>query len=381
MNKKFALIIAIVFIIASISVVQPALGKMVIKNRMIGSTASTSIIKLLNKGNYTTPLHDDKGILGNVTVWIDSGYIFVKYITVKGFMINQTYLQIADNFQDIPQYHGNLLPEQFEYQTKHNPSVKEYTYKIKDEDKKNTNLYIAANAIVSLKIYTGGLEYVEEHLPDEAIVKAVHATSIPPYNQSYFKTILTGDTFIDGEYKGWCIDLDSSMIDNHVFTANVYSSYETIPDGLIEKPWNLDLVNYIINQDYVGKQSQCDGFYTYGDVQRAIWELLEDQQTDTYYLGPWQQCKVDEILADANANGEGYYPCCNNPCQTYKVAIILEPVNKTDGQVSIIEYIIPCIVIEYDHHSVWGKGLIFPGSDSEGEFFIYFKILYGKINL
>ena len=49
-------------------------------------------------------------------------------------------------------------------------------------------------------------------------------------------------------------------------------------------PWDLNgeqpglfcKTNWIINQNFVGKSSGCDGAYTYGDVQWAIWQLVDE---------------------------------------------------------------------------------------------------------
>jgi hypothetical protein len=229
-----------------------------------------------------------------------------------------------------------------------------FTYKIKDTYHPSLPLYVAANAIVCKRI--NFLEYLEENLPNVVVVKAIHATTIPPFIQSYFKTLVIGPYFNDRIYNGWCVDLDSNMIDHEYFCASVYSSYEPLPDGIIEKPENLDLVNYVLNQRHIGKPSNCGGSYTFGDVQRAIWELIEDHQSDTAYLGPWNQCRVDEIIADAYAYGEGFVP---SPGQT--TAIILKPTNKLDGQISIIELTIHCEFGRVSRNA-WGAGLEFPGN-------------------
>ncbi len=41
---------------------------------------------------------------------------------------------------------------------------------------------------------------------------------------------------------------------------------------MIEKPYNFDLVNWILNQNFVYKNAGGTGNYTYGDIQRAIWD-------------------------------------------------------------------------------------------------------------
>jgi hypothetical protein len=135
-----------------------------------------------------------------------------------------------------------------------------------------------------------------------------------------------------------------------VYTANIYSSYEELPISLIEFPENLDLVNWILNQGFVGQPSLCDGIYTYGDVQRAIWVLVEDNPSASG-LDSWSQCRVDEILAAAYANGEGFEPGCGDI-----IGVILAPVGGE--QVIIVE-----VVIECGCETAWGDGEDFPGKN------------------
>lgn len=202
---------------------------------------------------------------------------------------------------------------------------------------------------------------LEIYLPNTATMEITFPYSGGP---SYFPEVtITGGTFLDGVYSGWCVDTDHNIFQNTPYTVEVYSSYETI-DGLVENPENIDLVNWILNQGYVGQNVQdafpetfCTGTITYGDVQRAIWALIEDGQA-TSGLGPWSQCRVDEILAAAYAYGEGYEPGCGDI-----VAIILAPVNGTQviiAQVVIAELTILCETVE---ETAWGDGEDFPGKN------------------
>jgi len=101
---------------------------------------------------------------------------------------------------------------------------------------------------------------------------------------------------------------------------------------MVENPDHLDLVNWIINQDYVGEAAPDGlGTYTYGDVQRAIWTLVEDGNS-TSGLGAYSQARVDVIVAQATANGEGFVPGCGQ-----FVAVILQPVEPGDAQVTIAQ--------------------------------------------
>ncbi|MEM9003726.1 MAG: SdrD B-like domain-containing protein, partial [Cyanobacteria bacterium P01_F01_bin.86] len=116
------------------------------------------------------------------------------------------------------------------------------------------------------------------------------------------------------------------------FAANVYSSYDPAVTGdglggLIEKPENLDLVNWILNNT----EGVLSGFTT-AEVQLAIWELLDDTPPSSddvvglnAFFGGFTQANVDQIKALAQANGEGFVPGAGD-----KVGVILVP-DGNDG--------------------------------------------------
>ena len=94
-------------------------------------------------------------------------------------------------------------------------------------------------------------------------------------------------------------------------TADVYSIYETLPDGLFLGQEKLEMVNWIINQDFVGKPGAgaCGVNYSSWNVQGAIWVLLG--QDSTAQLGPCSRQIYDLALA----NGPGFVPACTLPAR------------------------------------------------------------------
>jgi hypothetical protein len=66
---------------------------------------------------------------------------------------------------------------------------------------------------------------------------------------SYFDVTISGGTLLDGTYDDYCVDSERGIDRDFPYMANVYSSYETLPPGVVDYPENLDLVNWIINQD------------------------------------------------------------------------------------------------------------------------------------
>jgi len=305
--------------------------------------------------------------VGDVLIWNDADNLYVKYVIEDptpsdprdDWHITETHLAVGDNFdEDIPTTgSGNPKIGHFPYSMFHDPSVSEYTYTIPltDVDLSFGELaYIAAHAVVC---QYGGLDGLEYSLPPSVTMKVQYPQA---GGQAYFPNVtVTNGGFLNGSYPGWCVDTDNTIGQNTNYTANVYSSYESLPAGTVEFPENLDLVNWILNQNYVG-QTSPNGFgtYTYGDVQRAIWTLVEDNLS-TAGLGNWNQNRVDEILAAAYASGENFEPGCDE-----YVAVVLVPVAGTTpqqiiiAQVTLIELQILC---ETRCETAWGYGTGFPG--------------------
>ncbi|OKH17512.1 SdrD B-like domain-containing protein [[Limnothrix rosea] IAM M-220] len=122
-------------------------------------------------------------------------------------------------------------------------------------------------------------------------------------------------------FDAYCIDADRG-IDSRPnvtvpYTAEVYSSYDplissltttpTSGEAVIENPDNLDLINWIINQNFEGETSGIGSAFSSDDVQVAVWTLL-DGTLPTFATPDFNQARVDEIVSLAQANGEGFVP-------------------------------------------------------------------------
>ena len=157
---------------------------------------------------------------------------------------------------------------------------------------------------------------------------------------------------------GYCLDAEAPLSAGVEYTANVYSSYEELPDslkhqppdgpddGVIFNPDSLDIINWIINQNFEGRASSGFGTFTSGDVQQAIWSFVDDGGT-AGQLGPFDQDRIDEIKSLAQANGVGFSPSYDyqnyfGEQVTGKMAVILAPEDNngdglSDAQILIAE--------------------------------------------
>jgi hypothetical protein len=287
---------------------------------------------------------DSVGV-GDALVWNDGENLYVDFAIDTGlddaWCITQTHVAVGTSVADIPQtMKSNPIPGQFEYAAAHD-CVTWYREVIPlGSWGVGTDLVIAAHADVETLGGVGGL-----NLPDRVTMKVDW-----PGGDSYFNMTVAGGTVLDGVHDAFCIDSEHRIEFGQWYDADVYSSYEPLPPGTVAYPENLDLVNWIVNQGFVGTASPGGhGIYTYGDVQRAIWVLVEDRLTE-FGLGPWSQDRVDEIVAAAYAAGEGYVPGCGD-----YLAVVIDP----DGfaQITILLIPLPCGRGE----SAWAEGMDFAG--------------------
>ena len=161
--------------------------------------------------------------------------------------------------------------------------------------------------------------------------------------------------FLNGWSNIYCVDVDNNL--SRVFyTAKVFSSYDAnILDGSlnstdptlnygVDRPENFDLVNWILNQNFIDTDAGGGlGNYTAGDVQSAIWQLIDDNGS-TADLAPYDPARAAQIYNLAAAVGSGVDSGTIDFTPTFgdKVAILLTPINDQglviSSQKTIIEY-------------------------------------------
>ncbi len=101
-----------------------------------------------------------------------------------------------------------------------------------------TTLYIAAHAAVQTLVgYTEpNFDALAAALPEQVTISIKD-----PYlgGPAYFPHISVTGEPLTGAYEGWCIDTDRPITQDVLYTANVFSSYETLPAGMLEFPRTL----------------------------------------------------------------------------------------------------------------------------------------------
>jgi hypothetical protein len=289
--------------------------------------------------------------VGDLLISNDVDYLYVEYLITDGdWCLTETHLHVFlddGKFTDIPVTRwGNPLPGRFEYGDYHD-CVDGFTYTIPLTWDPGIEVKIAAHGVVQTIVgYESGLEELEAMLPETA---NVHIVNHPASGgDGYFDITISEGGMLDGDHVAWCADRDRGAGPGLSYPVNVYSSYEDLPltrpwdplEWVVEYPDNLDLVNWILNQGFIGQPSGCDGNYDWNDVQLAIWELVEDENDEL-------TCGAGEIVAAARANGEGFVPGCGEV-----VGVLLDG-SPEYRQHLLIPVPVPCIPI-YADETIWG---------------------------
>lgn len=154
--------------------------------------------------------------------------------------------------------------------------------------------YLAAHAVVSRSRECGS-----EGSGSKTILGPV--LELPKYAEfaaylagpnSMYRLEVKSDGILNGNgYNGWCLDRDAEVYSGRWHDAFVVSDWEDL-DGFVDRPENMDLVEWIVRENLVGRRSYCGQIVQRHNVQNAIWYLVDDPPIG---IG----CVAREIVADA----------------------------------------------------------------------------------
>ncbi len=316
--------------------------------------------------------------------------------------INDFHFDFGKTLDAIPRTKvGNPTVGLFDYSSAkttatYSPDRSSVTFTVNNVDEGDFVKYWAAHSVVSQR---DAIRAFNESLPDTATISVKY-----PFegSSSYLQSTISGssETWLNGTFQGWCIDTGNSIGQNTAYPAKVYSSLEESSlSGFVYKWDNMNAVNWLLNNfkvddtltdewsygepdaefsDYVnGGPLETDsitgvegtnplGQITYGDIQRAIWALIEDGSGAG--LGSYEDARADELADRAYFFGRNYTPSCND-----KAAVVFRPVNgaSTSAQVTIAQVTIasPGGSCDGRQETAWGVTGGIPGlSDGMNNF-------------
>ena len=334
------------------------------ENESIESSEEDSFIQTaLRKGGSTTfdlsqqcsteqsvNLYAGQDILvGEVSVEVvGEDYVITYTLTNEDYCMTETHLSVVGSPSDFPLTGGgNPKIGHFEFSESHD-CVNSYSYTVPTIN----GAYIAAHAVVAVTDceYDVASDAYAETLPNQVDV-CVTEKGVSP---SYFDIEIAEGNSLSGAYEAWCADQDASLDNGQCFTADVYSSYETLPDGQFENPQNFGAVNWLMNQGFIGMDAGNGlGAYTFGDIQIAIWYLVDDSVCQLcQFTGPYNDDRIDMLVNMALANND-FVPGCGDD-----IVILFVPTNGL--QTVFITIPAPCD--ECGDETAWGDGCDFPGN-------------------
>jgi len=177
----------------------------------------------------------------------------------------------------------------------------------------------------------GGLKILELVEIETCTVSVKYPSSGSP---AYFPEVYVTEAGVfNGTYQGWCAQSTVGIEQFTEYPAEIFSSLDNLTGkDVVKHPENLDKVNWIVNQGFVGTESQAGGKFIFGDVQYAIWDLVS--VLPPVVGSPHDQDRVNEILALAEIHGPEFVLQCGH---VFAIIFVVE-----DKQNIIIEYPFPC---------------------------------------
>lgn len=269
--------------------------------------------------SYTTPLVAARSNeIGEVLVERDGDSLDVTYtVTNSNWSMSATYMHAASTAAGIPtSLTGVPDIQSFDHKRKHD-DVSVYKYDNIDVSgmpyvyvATNANVTQAAKCVVDTAI-------INASIPTDPVFMVLSLVAQPSYFEMFVYD-LNGNAIYQDYFFGNCVDLDHPIFEGtryYPYTVSSYSADTALLNCMVDKPENLDLVNYIINQDFA---SSIGAGGT--EIQAAIWTLIDDDIPVSGQVGiVFDQTKVDYIVAEARAKGEFYLPECDG-----YVAVLLD---------------------------------------------------------
>ncbi len=252
-------------------------------------------------------------VIGKVIVSKNEQNVDIEYvIESEGWYLLETDVSITPSKSDVLiTSTGDPDISQFTVNTTHDPIVLSYKYENLSTGG-NNNVAILAHATVQQR--ESNVNILDNLLPPEKVKVEVGYQGEP----HYFETTISGAGDFNGTYPGNCVDLDHVIYSGREYEMNMVSSYsddDMLLSLLVDKPQNLDNLNYMINQDY------SELGVTGAEEQAAMWTLIDDiKPTPEIADFSFDQSIVDAMVQDALDNGEGFVPHCG-----HKVLVILDP--------------------------------------------------------
>lgn len=242
------------------------------------------------------------------TLWRDDDLLVTYYLTDLSWKITEIHFGWFSGPQE------NVVPGQLQFKQENlNTQAIQFSIprgticgKCDLPAKCTCPCYFAAHAVVSQSIpcekqdMSAKTLYMRDDLPD-----FVQFRGFLGGNRALFRLELQGEPPLNGNgFNGWCLDRDAEIPNGLWHNAAVIHTWDDgALDGVIEHPENIDLIEWIVLQDFVGHKSFCNEIVQRYHVQNAIWHLADGRPPTIDGLGCVAKAIVNSAYR-ARANGQ-----------------------------------------------------------------------------
>ncbi len=281
-------------------------------------------------------------VVGSVSVTLDGdNYIITYNVSEADYCLTEAHVDVADH------------PENFAINKSGNPKIGNFEYS--NDDVECTQEYSVTVPNKGPWLAVHGVVECSSNSPETILASLPETVDFcgNGFGPDAYISITVDGGVLTGDFGSYCVDNDAFINQNSCYEdMMVYVSTESLPDG-IENTGNINAVNWVLNQDFTG-------LYTFGDIQYAIWLLLdpiEDDQPGLNTLGTYSVENAEAIAAMALENND-FVPGCGE-----YIGLVLK---KDNIQPLIIPFPLDCNECE---ETVWAEGCGFPGNS----WAMYFK--------
>lgn len=295
MNRlyPFALLLCLLFGCIQNDTITPVTEEDYINKNEDGSIAETSEVDLILDGNS----------VGRLSLALQRDSLFISYVLNPDIIVTGLKFHVSTSKENLPSADGKLDMVNFQFSKK---DLSMPLSKITGSGKYKGPIFFVFFCKVS---FTTPIN--EDEVAD-AKIRSKHDIT----DASYFKAFVSTDNS-EEEFLAYCLQGDQSMDTSYVHQVKRLCSLtkdKTLLSSTVDAPDNLDLVNWILNQD-PSKWVRSDGAPANGaDRQMAIWKLIEKtgNPTGVNIAGQFDPATVNKIVNDAKANGNNFRPSCGD---------------------------------------------------------------------
>jgi len=188
----------------------------------------------------------------------------------------------------------------------------------------HSDLYFAAHAVVkSTTPCSAGTKHLtpnqrnNPHLPSYTSFRAYQGGS-----RAMFRLELEGaPPFNRNGFNGWCLDRQRKVRTGQTYDARVITDWDELA-GIVDHPENIHYVEWIMEQNFVGREIVCGKIVTRRHVQLAIWNLLDDPKKP-------MTCVPRALVRRALSHKGPHQKSTTRNCWGTQAIFVLDPLYKT----------------------------------------------------